>query len=54
MIELTVINFVNVIAVILMVFFAGLSIERTERTKEVSGVLHKIFLVITMICVFVR
>lgn len=54
MIEFNALNVVNVIALCLMLFFWGLSIDRSEETQKVSKMIHWFFLAVVWICILVR
>lgn len=54
MFELTVINVIQIIAMVCMMFFWGLSMERSRKTQEIAKMAWWISLVIMWICILVR
>lgn len=54
MIELSVINIIHIFSCMLMVFFWGLSIERSERTQKTAKALWDFFLVVVWICILIK
>lgn len=54
MIEFNALFAVQVTALLLMIFFIGLSRERSEKTEETAGKLWKLFMVIVWICILTK
>lgn len=54
MIELTVINVIHLIAVLFMVLFWGMSIDRTEETREKAKIIWYFLLIIVWICILIK
>ena len=54
MIELTVLNVIQIISLVCMVFCFGLKLDRSEHTRQIASGFHWFFLVILWICILVR
>lgn len=54
MIELSALNIIHIASCMLMVFFWGLSTERTERTQKTAKALWYFFLVVVWICILIK
>lgn len=54
MIEPTILNLVQIIALCIMLFFWGVSIDSDERARKIANTIWHFSLIIVWICIFLR
>lgn len=52
--NLTPVEYMNLVACLVMMFFLGLQIEVSKRTQNIARILWVISLIIVWICIFLR
>ena len=54
MIELKTIDVIEIVALFLMTFLLGVSLNRTEKIRKIAQILQLISLAVVWICIFIK